>query len=85
MFKSLINHLQSQDKPFPLYPFLHVQVKLPGMFIHKAFGSQLLVLLLLHSSISASIHIYDRESSYACMLTSPPTLTRETLVLLIRR
>ena len=45
--------LPMQVVPSPVYPWLHVQVKFPGLLIHRAFGSQLLVLLLLHSSISA--------------------------------
>ena len=35
--------------PFPVYPWLHVQVKLPGVLVHVALESQLFVA---HSSIS---------------------------------
>ena len=42
--------------PFPMYPTLHVQVKLPGVLVHVALESQLLVVSV-HSSIS------DRKSN----------------------
>ena len=29
--------------PFPVYPWLHVQVKLPGVLVHIALESQLVV------------------------------------------
>ena len=34
-----------------MYPWLHVQVKLPGVLVHVALESQLLVVALAHSSI----------------------------------
>ena len=41
-----------QVVPFPVYPWLHVQVKYPGVLVHIALESQLLVVALAHSSIS---------------------------------
>ena len=38
-----------------MYPWLHVQVKLPGMLVHVALESQLLVVPV-HSSISVTSH-----------------------------
>ena len=40
-----------QFTPSPLYPWLQVQVKLPGVLVHSALASQLLPPVL-HSSIS---------------------------------
>ena len=40
--------------PFPVYPWLHVQVKLPGVLVHVALESQLLVVASAHSSISVN-------------------------------
>ena len=40
-----------QTTPLPVYPWLHVQVKLPGVLVHVALESQLLVVALAHSSI----------------------------------
>ena len=37
--------------PFPAYPWLHVQLKLPGVLVHVALESQSLVALA-HSSMS---------------------------------
>ena len=45
-----IEFLPSQVVPFPMYPWLHVQVKLPGVLVHVALESQ--VVALAHSSIS---------------------------------
>ena len=47
-----IEFLPSQVIPFPVYPWLHVQVKNPGILVHIALESQLLVVALAHSSIS---------------------------------
>ena len=41
-----------QLTPFPLYPWLQAQVKLPIVLVHIALESQLSVLIV-HSSISA--------------------------------
>ena len=49
-----IQILPSQVAPFPAYPWLHVQVKLPGMLVHIALESQLLVVPI-HSSISDTV------------------------------
>ena len=43
-------NVPSQVVPFPVYPWLHVQVKLPGVLVHVALESQLLVVELAHSS-----------------------------------
>jgi len=43
--------LPVQVKPFPENPFLHVQVKLPGLFVHVAFVEHP-PLFVEHSSIS---------------------------------
>ena len=48
-------HLQSQETPFPLYPWLHIQVKFSGVLKHVALESQLLVVALAH--LSVHIHI----------------------------
>ena len=50
----------SQVVSFPVYPWLHVQVKLPGVLVHLALESQLLVA---HSSISST-------SSYVIIMWS---------------
>ena len=49
--------------PSPVYPALQVQVKLPGLFVHTAFGSQG---LFAHSSISVQQKEY--ESDYCLKL-----------------
>ena len=36
-------YIPSQVVPFPVYPWLHVQVRLPGVLVHVALESQLLV------------------------------------------
>ena len=46
--------------PFPVYPWLHVQVKLPGVLVHIALESQLLVVELAHSSILSVSKIMSR-------------------------
>ena len=38
--------------PFPVYPWLHVQVKLPGVLVHVASGSQLFMVALAHRSMT---------------------------------
>ena len=48
------NELPSQCVPFPPYPVLHSQVKLPCVLLHSAFSWQLLVPLA-HSSTSENI------------------------------
>ena len=48
-------YIPPQVTPFPVYPWLHVQMKLPGVLVHVAFESQLLVVTLAHSSILLSV------------------------------
>ena len=45
------SYIPRQTVPYSLYPWLHVQVKLPGVLVHVALESQLLVASA-HSSIS---------------------------------
>ena len=47
--------------PFPVYPWLHVQVKLPGVLVQLALESQLLVVA--HSSISMRVKVEVSEST----------------------
>ena len=35
-----MNHKPVQDCPFPIYPVLHVQMKLPAVLVHVALASQ---------------------------------------------
>ena len=49
LFKLYHCIIPSQVVPFPVYPWLHVQVKLPGVLVHVALESQLLVVELAHS------------------------------------
>ena len=42
-------HLREQENPFPENPVLQVQLKLPLMFLHSAFGEQT---AFWHSSMS---------------------------------
>ena len=46
------SYIPSQVVPFPVYPWLHVQVKLPGVLVHVALESQLLVVALAHISMA---------------------------------
>jgi len=41
-----------QITPFPEYPELHAQVKLPGMFVHVAVPTAQLLDPVVHSSMS---------------------------------
>ncbi len=50
----ILNNSLIQLTPSPLYPWLQVQVKLPGVLLHSALGSQLSVLVL-HSLSSIII------------------------------
>ena len=47
----IINHKPVHDSPFPVYPVLHVHVKLPTVFVQVALPSQLSALVE-HSSMS---------------------------------
>jgi len=47
----LINSLPVQVTPFPLYPELQAQLKLPGLFVHNAFDEHP-PLFVKHSFIS---------------------------------
>ena len=47
----IINHKPVHDSPFPVYPVLHVHVKLPALLVQVALPSQLSVLVK-HSSMS---------------------------------
>ena len=49
-----INHKPAQDCPFPVYPALHVHVKLPAVLVQVALVSQLCALLE-HSSMSKEL------------------------------
>ena len=51
-YKPLIMTVPVQVVPFPVYPWLHVQMKLPGVLVQLALESQLSVVTLAHSSIS---------------------------------
>ena len=59
-----LGYLLKQIIPFPAYPWLHVQVKLPGVLIQLALESQLLVVASAHSSISV-----DTRSTYTKYLS----------------
>ena len=59
----------SQVVPFPMYPWLHVQVKLPGVLVQLALESQLLVVVLAHSSISEQDNTLEHVN-YLCVATS---------------
>ena len=52
---SILQCLRKQIVPFPVYPWLHVQVKLPGVLVQLALESQLLVVASAHSSISDTV------------------------------
>ena len=49
-----LHHLPMHISPFPVYPWLQVQVKPPGVLVQAALRSQLSVSVL-HSSISVNI------------------------------
>ena len=49
-----INHKPVHDCPFPVYPVLHVQMKLPAVLVQVALASQLWVLVE-HSSMSKEL------------------------------
>ena len=51
--------IPSHVVPSPLYPWLHVQLKLPGVLVHVALESQSLVAALAHSSISDRMMIFE--------------------------
>ena len=46
------SHIPVHVTPFPVYPSLHMQVKLPTVFMHIAFVSSQLSVITVHSSIS---------------------------------
>ena len=48
---NVINHKPVHDCPFPVYPLLHLHVKLPTVLVQAALLSQLSVLVE-HSSMS---------------------------------
>ena len=48
-----ISFLPKQSTPFPVYPWLHVQLKPPTVFVHVALELQLLSPLMAHSLMSA--------------------------------
>ena len=50
-FIALLAHLPLHLSPLPVYPWLQVQVKLPGVLVQAALVSQL-SLSVVHSSIS---------------------------------
>lgn len=59
----------AQLVPLPLYPGLHVQLKLPTVFVHCAASLQLWVLVV-HSLMSVAAcegRSSDLSSTFACM------------------
>ena len=52
-----INHKPVHDRPFLVYPVLHIHVKLPAVLIQAALVSQLWVLVE-HSSMSKELTLY---------------------------
>ena len=57
-------HLQSQETPFPLYPWLHIQVKFSEVLKHVALESQLLVVALAHLSVHRIIMMINEYFFY---------------------
>ena len=66
------DYIPSQVIPFPVYPWLHVQMKLPGVLVHVASESQLLVALA-HSLLSGKtiITLMNIVNSQLPMQTTP--------------
>ena len=50
------NSLPAQVNPFPTYPILHIQTKLPSVFLHSPLESHGVVE---HSSTSTKIRKYE--------------------------
>ena len=75
--------IPSQVVPFPVYPWLHVQVKLPGVLVHVALESQLLVVASAHSSISVKITLImllaSNNYSYLCSAENYATYSTAVL------
>ena len=69
--------------PFPVYPWLHVQVKLPGVLVHVALESQLLVVASAHSSISVKITLIMllASNNYSYLCSAENYATHSTAVL----